>query len=114
MPTACARESAVAASEQIRELARLRRAWRERFQDPKHPAALVRLIDHLFVSPTLTLGEVAARLKVSNATAGRYVAALVEAGILSERTGRKRGQVFVARPLVRLVDARPAAPGGES
>jgi hypothetical protein len=51
------------------------------------------------------IGRAAQLLKVTPAAASHNINKLVEAGILAERTGRRRGQVFVAMDIVRIVDS---------
>ncbi len=55
---------------------------------------LLRLLRASYLQPTLTIGNAAALLKVSNPTAGTLVSDLVSLGILREATGRERGRVF--------------------
>ena len=89
----------------------LRDAWQRRFQSARSSALLLKLIDHLFQVPSVTIGRAARILDVTPAAASSNLKKLVDAGILGERTGRKRDQIFVAMDIVRIVEnTRPAPP----
>lgn len=62
-----------------------------------HPAATVsaiRLFDLLPEHPIVTLASVVELLKTTKPTATKAIEALADAGILSERTGRRRDRVY--------------------
>jgi len=99
----CARE----AIRQVERLIALRAEWHARFQTAGSSALLIRLVDRLFERPSVTANEIAAAFNVKHITATRNIEKLVEAGILTERTGRKRDRVFIAMPLLRLMDTEP-------
>lgn len=61
------------------------------------------LIDALFANPYLTVARAAEVLATSNPTARGAVIALVDAGILTEATGRSWGRVYVASAILTLV-----------
>ncbi len=104
---ASARESVDLAT----DLHALRKKWQGQFQSARSSALLVKLIDELFRSPAITMGQAKALLSVTHAAASSNIKKLVKAGILSERTGKKRGQVFVATEILALVET---AHGGET
>ncbi len=83
----------------------LRDSWQRRFHSARSSALLLKLIDNLFQAPWITIGRAAGLLDVTTAAASYNVSKLVEAGILVERTGRKRDQVFVAMEIVRIVES---------
>ncbi len=82
----------------------LRDAWQRKFHSARSSALLLKLIDHLFHVPSITIGRASDFLQVTPAAASYNVTKLVEAGILSERTGRKRDQIFVAMEILRIVE----------
>jgi len=86
------------------ELMDLREQWRGRLRD--NPKALA-LLDDLFVNPYLTVAKAQAALKVSNPTARQAVTQLREQGMLEEVSGRKWGQLYLARPILHVIE-RPA------
>lgn len=94
------------ANESIRhadELIALRERWRAQFEKARSPALLHKLIDHLFETPAIGIGDAKRLLGVTTASASAIIKKLVAAGIVAERTGRMRGQVFVAADIVKLI-----------
>lgn len=97
-------ESATEAIFQADTLIALRERWRHQFQTARSSALLHKLIDRLFVTPSITIGQAERVLRVTTASASANLKKLVEAGVIEERTGRRRGQVFVAKDIVKLID----------
>jgi Fic family protein len=94
----------------------LRDRWQQQFQSARSSALLLKLIDRLFQVPSITIGRAAEALKVTPAAAANNVGKLVDAAVLVERTGKRRGQVFVAMDIVRIVESarkgrKAASPG---
>jgi Fic family protein len=83
------------------ELMDLREAYRERLRDKSKALALV---DELFVNPFITVARTAQLLKTSNPTARQAVALLQKEGMLEEVSGRKWGQLYLARPIMRIIE----------
>jgi Fic family protein len=74
----------------------------------KHAAATVsaiRLFDLLPEHPIVTLGTVVDLLKTTKPTATKAIAALTDAGVLSERTGRQRDRVYGYQRYLKLLSA---------
>lgn len=65
----------------------------------------VRLLDELFKNPFVTVARAAKLLSVTNPTARQAVKRLEDAGILQETTGREWGRLYLARPILKIVDA---------
>lgn len=99
--------SALESTLQAETLIDMRERWHERFQSARSSALLLKLVDQLFKSPSITISQAAKLLKVTDVTASNNVRKLVDAGILTERTGRKWGQVFVAMDILKLI-GRPS------
>jgi cell filamentation protein, protein adenylyltransferase len=97
-------ESATEAVSQADTLIALRERWRGEFEKARSSALLHKLIDRLFETPAIRIGDAQQLLRVTAASASANIKKLVEAGIIEERTGRKRDQVFVAMEIVRLMD----------
>lgn len=55
----------------------------------------LKLMDHLFMNPLVTIKEIRRVTGVSNATAGRLAKQMIELGVLSEITGYARNQKFL-------------------
>lgn len=83
----------------------LRARWRERLRDyPK----VAQLIDALLVNPYMSVARAQRILKVSNPTARQAVARLEKAGMLTEITGREWGRLYLARPILRVIEKTDA------
>jgi len=91
-------------AERSRKILDLREEYRERLLRAKGTASAQRLLDALFTRPALTIRGAQHMLDASYITASRAVAVLAEAGILLETTGARRGRVFVANELIRVID----------
>jgi Fic family protein len=68
------------------------------------------LLDELFINPYITIQRAAERLKVSDTTADKSVKLLATMKILAEATGRSWGRVWVARPILRVLENPPPEP----
>lgn len=64
----------------------------------------VRLLDELFKNPYVTAARAEKLLSVSNPTARQAVKRLEDAGILHETTGRSWGKLYLARPILEIID----------
>lgn len=82
----------------------LRERWQQQFHSARSSALLLKLVDELFRQPAITIGAAKNILKVTDASASSNIKKLVDAGILRERTGKKRDQIFVASEILRLVE----------
>jgi Fic family protein len=90
-----------------RRLLDLREQWRRRLQKGATSARLLELIDHLFHSPVMTIAEAQEHLQLTFAGAKKNIAKLEKEGFLVEVTGQQRYRVYVARPIISLLDERP-------
>jgi Fic family protein len=97
-------ESARDGLRQTERLLDLRARHQAQFQSARSSALLLKLLDHLFHRPSVTIADVARVLGVTFASASASVRKLVAAGVLEEATGRKRDQVFVAPEIVRFIE----------
>lgn len=105
----CAKE----AREQAEALIGLRESYRQKLQSARSSSLLLKLIDELFKTPSITIGRTAKVLDITNASASANLHKLVEAGILVERTGRVRNQRFAAPGILEFFEKNlpePAAP----
>lgn len=89
------------AAEQAAELTDMREHYRHLVAGK--PKALA-LVDELFRSPMASAASVAKRLIVSDPTARAAIVALEEAGLLEEYTGRSWGKVWIARPVMEVLE----------
>jgi Fic family protein len=97
-------EQARDGAERSRRILGLREEYRQRLLRAKGAASAQRLLDALFTRPALTIRGAQRVLDVSYVTASRAVTLLVEAGILREITGVRRGRIFVADRLIQVMD----------
>lgn len=82
-------------------LVALREKFRVRLKDK--PKAIA-LLDELFLNPYITVAHAAKILKVSNPTARQMVLSLERAGMLKEISGRKWGQLYLAGPIMKVIE----------
>jgi Fic family protein len=102
-------EIALEAVGQAGTLMDLRERWRGRLAD--NPKA-AQLIDALFVNPYMSVARAQRILKVSNPTARQTVAKLEKLGMLTEITGREWGRLYLARPILRVIEKVEAQRAG--
>jgi Fic family protein len=105
-------ESSRESVEQVEGLLDLRERWHSQFHSARSSALLLKLIDALFQSPSITIGRAAKLLGVTEASASYNIKKLVDGGILQERTGRKWAQIFIAMDILRFMD--DSAPGNRT
>jgi len=98
------RDTARSAIEQSRSILKLRDEFRAKLA--KQHRALT-LLDELFINPYTTVARAAERLGVTAPTARKTISLLEKGGMLSEATGAKWGRVWLARPILKLVEAVP-------
>ena len=79
----------------------LREQWRERLAGSRNA---VRLIDALLVNPYMSVARAQRVLNVSNPTARQAVTRLQKLGMLTEITGRSWGRLYLARPILRIIE----------
>jgi Fic family protein len=79
----------------------LRERFRKKLAGQKNGT---RLLDELFENPYVTVARAQKILGVSNPTARQAVERLERAGILTETTGRGWGKLYLAKPILRIVD----------
>jgi len=89
-------ESASEATRQATALLELRQQYHRTFQSDRSSAKIIRLIDELFQTPSITISKAAQVLELTPQGAANNIHKLEAAGVLREITGAKRNQVFVA------------------
>ncbi len=65
----------------------------------------LQLLDSLFINPFVRNSDVVNICNMHLSTAGKIVNNLVEAGILSETTGKKRSQMFVCNEIMDVLNS---------
>lgn len=107
-------ESASEATDQAVALLDLRQQYHRQFQKSRASASLLRLIDRLFQSPSITIKQASELLDMTHQGAAKNIHRLEDAGILREVTGQKRNQVFVADGIVSFMYDSTGIEEGES
>lgn len=98
-------EQARDATRRARKLLDLWSRYRDRLQAARSSALLLRLVDHLFQTPALTISFARDLLKVTYPPAKRSVEKLIQSGILRDAGGRRYNRVFVAHEILELIQA---------
>ena len=90
-------EQAHDAMARSRRLLELRERFHRLFHEARSSALLLKLIDHLFTSPVITISGAADVLRVTYHSAQDNIDRLVVGGVLKEITKRKRDRIYVSR-----------------
>jgi Fic family protein len=107
-------ESATEATRHATALLDLRYRYHRQFQADRSSARMIRLVDELFRSPSITIGRAAEILGLSHQGAANNIHKLEERGILREVTQKKRNQVYVADPILEFLYDNPLSAGERS
>jgi Fic family protein len=67
---------------------------------------ILKLMDHLFMNPLVTIHEIRRVIGISHATAGRLVKQMIKLGILDEITGYARNRKFLYKDYFNLQKTR--------
>lgn len=86
-----------------RRLTELREDYHGRLHVTRASALQLKLVDHLFRSPAISISAAKAVLDVTYRAASQNVQKLVDAGILREATGRERNRIYVASGILDLL-----------
>lgn len=70
----------------------------------KHATRMASFVDHLFSRPIFSVVQLTKEVDVPYVAVNRYVAKLVDAGILKEATGYKRNRIFVAHEVLKALE----------
>ncbi|MCB0252762.1 MAG: Fic family protein [Anaerolineae bacterium] len=98
-------EQASDAVYRARRLQDLQVDWHRRLGQKRASANLLRLADHLFESPVLSITDAARALDVTYPSAQRLIERLVEESILTTTDDRTYGKTYYARPILAALDA---------
>jgi Fic family protein len=86
------------------ELLGLWKAFRGRMQTMSYSSSSLSLIDLLFEQPVITIGAAAKAIGVTFHTAQNAIEKLVSQGILREDEGRHRARIYVAQPVIDVIE----------
>jgi Fic family protein len=87
------------------KLLALWQGYRDKLQSARSSALLLKLVDHLFSHPYLTIVGAQKVLRVTYRAAQQNVSKLVDAGILHPLGARSYGRIFVAREIADTLEA---------
>ena len=89
-------EAADCLSITAQRILRFQEQYREKIQGKKRRTILASTyLDHLFVSPCVSIPEMATRLGIAFPNASAITKEFVEEGILKEKGGKGRNRVFI-------------------
>jgi Fic family protein len=88
----------------IEQINALRESWRLRLA-ARQTTKVMRLFDMVFTNPFVTVTSAAEKLGIAFTTAQRTIDVLAWQKILVQRDDAKRGRVYVAEKLLRILDA---------
>ena len=101
-------EAATDAVRRIEAIRTLQAKYHDQLRQRGRSALLLNLVDALFVEQATTIPMAAVQMgDVKYDTAARHVSTLVEAGILTEVTGKERDRIYVAREIIATIQDRP-------
>jgi len=92
------------AVERARRLQALREELRNRLTEARTSALLPRLVDELFRTPVISAKAARQALGASDRATRQNIARLVDGGVLTEITGRRRNRLYVAEPIIRAIE----------
>lgn len=91
---------------QAGQLMDLREKFRKGLREKPRASALV---DELFLNPYMSVSRAEHVLKVSNPTARQTVTLLQEKGLLREISGRSWGKLYLAKPIMEILEPKTSA-----
>lgn len=103
----CFRGVAIQSRDAVTRSSRLLDLWQEyrnRLQSARSSVFTLRLIDELISYPVTTYMQAARLLKVTPRAARLNVEKQVEAGILTEITGRQRNRIYAAQEIIDILE----------
>lgn len=99
------REQAEDALARSRRLLDLRETYRRDLQPKRVSVQTLQVVDDLFERPTTSVPRIEQRLSITYPTASRIVARLVQLGIVTEVTGRRRNRIYLSEPIFEILTA---------
>jgi Fic family protein len=101
-------EQSVDALNRANQLQQLSLEYREALHAKRSSATLLRMCDRLFKNPVFSPNSISKALDLTYVSAQKNIDKLVDAGILREITGRKRGRIYVAQQVMEILEKRDA------
>jgi Fic family protein len=104
---AAVQQESVAAAKRTRAILELQKKYRDKMENS---ARALKIVDDLFITPAVTINQVAKRLRVTYPTAELLVRRLTAANILVRDNLRRRNRIFHAQEILELV--QESSPNG--
>jgi len=98
------RDTARAGVARTHRIIKLRETLLARFREQPR---LIRLLEHLFINPYVTVKRASELLNVTAPTARGILATLQQKRILKEVTGRSWGRIYLATPIFEAIENEP-------
>lgn len=96
--------SAKHAIDKIKEILVLQSSLRKQImEETKASIRTIQLLDQLYLTPMVTVNDVASMIDVTYQGAKDQVSLLVRLGILEELTGQKRGKRYAFAPYLKII-----------
>jgi Fic family protein len=96
-------EQACDGTDRAKKLQDLQAQWRAQLTGPRASALMLRLVDHLFITPVITVPRAQALLGVTYPSAKHTVEKLVDIGVLEPFDARTYGKTWWAPKIVAVV-----------
>ncbi|RMH75027.1 MAG: Fic family protein [Calditrichaeota bacterium] len=96
-------EQAADTIDRIKQLQDLQSLWRRKLSQGRVSANLLRLVDHLFEEPIITVTRAATIMGITYPAAQRNIERLVKEGILLPMDDRPYGRAFVCHEILRVL-----------
>jgi hypothetical protein len=101
------RVAATESMQKINELTELRRTYHQRLQAARNSALLLKLVDQLFIRPIIRVSDAQVTMGVTYPPALNSIQKLIDAKILAEMKPRSMPAKFIARGILKAVNAEP-------
>jgi Fic family protein len=101
-------EQSVDALNRANQLQQLSLEYRHMLQGKRSSATLLQMADLLFKNPVFSPNSISKALDLTYVSAQKNIDKLVQAGILREITGRRRGRIYVAQQVMEILEKRDA------
>ncbi len=92
------------ASMRAKQLQDLHSDWRQQLQQAHASGLLYGIVDWLFEQPLLAARDIQERFGVVHNTANQALRRLEELGVVHEATGRERKRLYLATPIIEIVE----------
>jgi Fic family protein len=99
--------AAIESLQKLDELTQLRSTYHQRLQSARNSALLLKLVDQLFIQPVMRVSDAAQTMGVTYAAALSSIEKLIKARILSEMRPRTMPTPFIAKGILKAVNAEP-------